>query len=187
MTAKTVRSVSMQELAPAIVQAIQTGGSAELTVTGRSMTPFLRDRVSRVRLTAISQPKRGDVVLYRRQNGEYVLHRIAACCGDGTYVMCGDAQTVLEPSIRRDQLIAREKTAKAQAQVTDALGSINILDPTSELGRFEDRVRRQEALAQGKAELAASSLDAQFAELETDSSQLEIEARLAALKGKSEE
>ena len=85
---------------------------------------------------------------------------------------------------RRDQLIAREKTAKAQAQVTEALGSINILDPTSELGRFEDRVRRQEALAQGKAELAASSLDAQFAELETDSSQLEIEARLAALKNK---
>ena len=46
---------------------------------------------------------------------------------------------------RRDQLIAREKTAKAQAQVTEALGSINILDPTSELGRFEDRVRQQEA------------------------------------------
>ena len=85
---------------------------------------------------------------------------------------------------RRDQLVAREKTAKAQAQVTEALGSINILDPTSELGRFEDRVRRQEAMAQGKAELAASSLDAQFAELETDSSQLEIEARLAALKNK---
>ena len=88
-----------------------------------------------------------------------------------------------ELKTRRDQLIAREKTAKAQAQVTEALGSINILDPTSELGRFEDRVRQQEALAQGKMELAASSLDAQFAELETDSSQVEIEARLAALKG----
>ena len=84
---------------------------------------------------------------------------------------------------RRDQLIAREKTAQAQAQVTEALGSINILDPTSELGRFEDRVRQQEAYAQGKMELAASSLDAQFAELQTDSSQAEIEARLAALKG----
>ena len=88
-----------------------------------------------------------------------------------------------ELKTRRDQLIAREKTAKAQAQVTEALGSINILDPTSELGRFEDRVRQQEALAQGKMELAASSLDAQFAELQTDSSQVEIEARLAALKG----
>ena len=86
-----------------------------------------------------------------------------------------------ELKTRRDQLIAREKTANAQAQVTDALGSINILDPTSELGRFEDRVRRQEALAQGKIELAASSLDAQFAELETDSSQLEIVPRRAPI------
>ena len=90
-----------------------------------------------------------------------------------------------ELKTRRDQLIAREKTARAQAQVTDALNSINILDPTSELGRFEDRVRQQEALAQGKMELASSSLDAQFAELQTDSSQVEIEARLAALKGKN--
>ena len=95
-----------------------------------------------------------------------------------------DLEKLAELKARRDQLVAREKTAKAQAQVTDALNSINILDPTSELGRFEDRVRRQEAMAQGKAELAASSLDAQFAELETDSSQLEIEARLAALKNK---
>ena len=39
-------------------------------------------------------------------------------------------------------------------------------------------------MAQGKTELAASSLDAQFAELETDASQLEVEARLAALKNK---
>ena len=40
--------------------------------------------------------------------------------------------------------------------------SIDVLDPTSELGRFEDKVRRQEALAAGKQELAASSIDAQF-------------------------
>lgn len=83
---------------------------------------------------------------------------------------------------KRDQLVARQKTAEAQTRVNDAIASINVLDPTSELSRFEDRVRRTEALAQGKAEVAASSIDAQFAELETDSSQVEIEARLAALK-----
>ena len=66
--------------------------------------------------------------------------------------------------------------------MSDAVASINVLDPTSELSRYEDKVRRTEALAQGKAEVAASSLDAQFAELETDASQIEIEARLAALK-----
>ena len=86
--------------------------------------------------------------------------------------------------VRRDQLVARQKSAQAQAQVTDAISWINVLDPTSELSRFEDKVRRQEAMAQGKTELAASSLDAQFAELETDASQLEVEARLAALKNK---
>ena len=87
-----------------------------------------------------------------------------------------------ELKIKRDQLVARQKAAEAQAQVTDAVSSINILDPSSELSRFEDKVRHTEALAQGKAEIAASSLDAQFAELETDASQVEIEARLAALK-----
>ncbi len=87
-----------------------------------------------------------------------------------------------ELKIKRDQLVARQKAAEAQAQVTDAVSSINILDPSSELSRFEDKVRHTEALAQGKAEVAASSLDAQFAELETDASQVEIEARLAALK-----
>ncbi|MDO4258982.1 MAG: PspA/IM30 family protein [Actinomycetaceae bacterium] len=86
---------------------------------------------------------------------------------------------------KRDQLVARQKSAEAQAKVTDAISSINVLDPTSELSRFEDRVRRQEALAQGKAEIAASSLESQFAELETDASQFEVEARLAALKQKS--
>ena len=86
--------------------------------------------------------------------------------------------------VRRDQLVARQKSAQAQAQVTDAISSINVLDPTSELSRFEDKVRRQEAMAQGKTELAASSLDAQFAELETDASQIDVEARLAALKNK---
>ncbi|WP_370186567.1 PspA/IM30 family protein [Aeromicrobium sp.] len=84
---------------------------------------------------------------------------------------------------RRDQLVARQKTAAAQAQVQEAVGSINVLDPTSELSRFEEKVRREEARVAGHAELQASSLDAQFEELEADTTQLEIEARLAELKG----
>ncbi|MCI1675139.1 MAG: PspA/IM30 family protein [Ancrocorticia sp.] len=83
---------------------------------------------------------------------------------------------------KRDQLVARQKSAEAQNQVQDAISSINVLDPTSELGRYEDQVRRQEALAVGKAEVAASSLESQFAELEDHSNDVEIEARLAALK-----
>ncbi len=83
---------------------------------------------------------------------------------------------------RRDTLVARQKTAQAQRQVTEAIGSINVLDPTSELSRFEDRVRHEEAYAAGQAELAASSFDSQFAELESAGESIEIEARLAELK-----
>lgn len=87
-----------------------------------------------------------------------------------------------ELKAKRDSLVAREKTAAAQNQVQDAISSINVMDPTSELGRYEERVRRQEALAMGKEELASSSLEDQFAELEDHTNDMEIEARLAALK-----
>ncbi|MBP2436266.1 PspA/IM30 family protein [Microbacterium amylolyticum] len=83
---------------------------------------------------------------------------------------------------KRNELAARSKVADAQNKVHDAVKSINVMDPTSELGRFEEKVRRQEALATGKAELAASSIDAQFESLEDVGELTEVEARLAALK-----
>ncbi|MFD8572333.1 PspA/IM30 family protein [Streptomyces sp. NPDC057694] len=86
---------------------------------------------------------------------------------------------------KRDQLVARAKTAQAQNQMLDAAKNIDVLDPTSELGRFEDKVRREEAKALGKQELAESSLDAQFEQLDTLGDAAEIEARLAALKSGS--
>ncbi|OYX48897.1 MAG: hypothetical protein B7Y93_09660 [Micrococcales bacterium 32-70-13] len=83
---------------------------------------------------------------------------------------------------QRDQLIARAKIADAQNQVIDAVKSIDIMDPTSELGRFEEKIRREEAKVMGRQELAASTLDAQFESLEDVGVELEVEARLAALK-----
>lgn len=106
MTDAVSKSVSIQELGPIIAQSVAAGGTAELTVTGRSMLPLLLDRVSRVKLVAITEPVRGDIIFYRRDNGVYVLHRLLECCGDGTYTMCGDGQTALEPRLRREQLIA---------------------------------------------------------------------------------
>ena len=83
---------------------------------------------------------------------------------------------------KRDQLVARSKSAEAQSQVQEAISSINVLDPTSEVSRFEEKIRREEARVAGQAEVTASSLDAQFEDLEAESGATEIEARLAALK-----
>jgi phage shock protein A len=87
-----------------------------------------------------------------------------------------------ELTSKRNELVARSKTAAAQSQVHDAIKSIDFMDPTSEVGRFEEKIRREEAKVRGQQELAASSLDAQFNQLEDLGEQTEIEARLAALK-----
>ncbi|MER5895589.1 PspA/IM30 family protein [Streptomyces sp. NPDC001876] len=86
---------------------------------------------------------------------------------------------------KRDELVARSKSAQAQNRMMDAVKSIDVMDPTSELSRFEDKVRREEAKAVGKQELAASSLDAQFEQLDSLGESAEVEARLAALKSGS--
>ena len=88
-------------------------------------------------------------------------------------------------SSKRDELIARSKTVDAQRQVQDAVKSIDLLDPTSEISRFEDKIRREEARVLGAQELAASSLDSQFEALEASDEQVELDARLAALKAGS--
>lgn len=83
---------------------------------------------------------------------------------------------------KRDELVSRAKMAQAQSQVQATLQSVSVMDPTSEISRFEERIRRQEAQVRGREEVAASSLEEQFASLESDADELEIESRLAELK-----
>ncbi len=83
---------------------------------------------------------------------------------------------------KRDELAARAKMADAQRQVQESVASINSLDPTSDLGRYEDKIRKDEAMARGMAEVSASSLDSQFDALDNASEDAEIETRLASLK-----
>ncbi len=121
--------VSMEDLSPLILSCIDDGKEVVLTVTGNSMAPFLRHRRDQVVLakpvdTTILQV--GDVPLYRRKNGQFVLHRIVER-DDGTkrrlyaekgtlpsmhsssgltYTMLGDAQIQHEPNILPDQILA---------------------------------------------------------------------------------
>ncbi|MCS6710833.1 PspA/IM30 family protein [Brachybacterium sp. EF45031] len=83
---------------------------------------------------------------------------------------------------RRDQLVARSRAAQAQNRMADAMGAIDVLDPTSELSRFEEKVRREEARVIGREELAASSIDNQFEALEVEARRVDVDERLKALK-----
>ena len=83
---------------------------------------------------------------------------------------------------KRDELVSRAKMARAQTKIQQAVKSASVMDPSSELKRFEERVRREEALARGRDEVAVSSLEEQFAQLETGEDEAEVEARFAQLK-----
>ena len=98
---------------------------------------------------------------------------------DGLNVMRAKREELVQ---KKDQLIARAKMAQAQVQVQQSIKSVNIMDPTSEVARFEEKVRHQEAMAKGMTEVAASSLDSQFASLDDAESDIEVDTRLAALK-----
>ena len=83
---------------------------------------------------------------------------------------------------KRDELVSRAKMAQAQEQVQVSLQSVSVLDPTSEIARFEEGIRRQEAMVRGREEVSASSLEEQFASLDDDEDEIEVETRLAQLK-----
>ena len=96
---------------------LQTVEMLPLVVTGNSMLPFLAHKRDTVYLTKIKKPlKVGDMVLYQRLNGEYILHRICRI-KDKTYCMVGDAQTVIEPDITEEQLIAVVCKAQRKGKV----------------------------------------------------------------------
>jgi phage shock protein A len=83
---------------------------------------------------------------------------------------------------KRDELVARAKMAQAQTEVQKTIKETSVMDPTSELSHYEEKVRRQEAMAQGMAEVNATSLDEQFSSLSDAEDEAEVAARLAALK-----
>ncbi|MCI6771633.1 MAG: nucleotidyltransferase family protein [Oscillospiraceae bacterium] len=90
----------------AVKSRLECGQTAVLKVTGSSMTPFLVPERDSVELAGIkNEPKTGDVVLYKRKNGAYVLHRVIKTDKDGFY-FTGDSQTFVEGPIEKDQLIA---------------------------------------------------------------------------------
>lgn len=77
-----------------------------LVISGNSMSPFLVHGRDTVYLSRLDRPaKKGDVLLYKRESGAYILHRVYKV-GKDSYTMVGDAQTQLEQGIRQDQIIA---------------------------------------------------------------------------------
>ena len=89
---------------PLIRERLDAGSSVRFYPLGTSMLPMLRQGQDAVVLSPLpEQLHRFDLPLYRRDNGQYVLHRIIAL--SDTCTCMGDNQFLPEPGIRREQMI----------------------------------------------------------------------------------
>lgn len=92
----------MVQLVDVLELQLREGGVANLTVTGSSMYPTLRHRRDSVSLIK-KTPEKKDIILYKRENGAYVLHRIVRI--KDTYICSGDNQWQPE-SVKPEQVVA---------------------------------------------------------------------------------
>lgn len=101
-------------------QELKQKGFLLYTTVGRSMRPFLRsgEDLMRIEARADHRMKVGDVVLYRRKSGKYVLHRIVRVRKED-YVLCGDNCWWLEPGIREDQILGKLTCVIRQGEPVD--------------------------------------------------------------------
>lgn len=95
--------IEMAELFKIIEQSFEKNTPIILKVRGNSMFPLLRNGIDSFKLAPISgKPHKKDIVLYLRDNNQFVLHRIIKIKKD-YYLITGDNQSVLE-KVRFDQL-----------------------------------------------------------------------------------
>lgn len=116
------KKISLEQMSDLILEILNSEGKVSFISAGHSMLPTIRDRKDTVTLVKPEKEiKRGDIVFYKRDNGQYVLHRVMYTDGN-IFVMRGDNQWYNEYNIRNEQIIgilwAFERSGKTH-KVTD--------------------------------------------------------------------
>ena len=91
-----------------IERSINELGYAVAPIAGTSMMPLLKEGRDRVELEPCSQErlKKGDVVLYKKNDGTLVLHRIIKTENREFFTVLGDHQFKNAERVNKHQIIA---------------------------------------------------------------------------------
>lgn len=97
------QKVDLKDIMPIIEECLASGGTMSIKPRGTSMLPLLREGIDEVTLAPLPQKlKKYDIVLYKRKNGQYVLHRIVGI--KNNYDIVGDNQFEIE-KVEKSQII----------------------------------------------------------------------------------
>ena len=107
------KKIDSAQFAEFLKDVLPGGAVVPLKVTGSSMRPFLyggRDTVFLVQPPS-GFVKKGDIVLYLRDSGRCVLHRVCKVTSDGFYAV-GDAQRDVEGPVSIGNILAFARSAE---------------------------------------------------------------------------
>lgn len=102
------RVVANEIFLPVVRELLEEGKEVSLTISGNSMSPFFIHERDRVLLgPADENMRKGDIAIFQRKNGQFVLHRICRVSEEEQYFFIGDAQTQVEGPIGRNQIFGK--------------------------------------------------------------------------------
>ncbi len=96
---------SMEQIVQLSQPMLDMGKAIKFTVVGNSMYPIFRSNIEKVTVVKSDKIKKRDVILYRRDNGSYVLHRVVGK-GELGYKLCGDNQLEIEYPVKIEDVVA---------------------------------------------------------------------------------
>ncbi len=98
-------NVKLEAIFPLMEEKLNNGGKVTFKPHGISMLPLIRQGRDSVVIEKLDgNAKIGDVIFFRRPNGQFVLHRVVGKRKDG-YILCGDNQWQKERGVREEWII----------------------------------------------------------------------------------
>jgi len=98
--------LSTKELMPLVKDLLVTAERVRFTVKGNSMYPILRGNRDEVEVAKCDSIGKYDIVLYKRNDGTYVLHRVLKKDKDALSI-AGDYEQEIEHPVYENQVIAK--------------------------------------------------------------------------------
>ncbi len=105
MDSKRVKITSIKNISNILLSSLDNNSHVKLNITGNSMYPLLRNNIDAVILKKKSSISKYDILLYQRDNGDYILHRVVKI-KNNVLCMAGDNETEIEFPVYKNQIIA---------------------------------------------------------------------------------
>ena len=96
---------SMEDIVNISLPFLEMGKEIKFTVVGNSMYPLFINNRDKVTVVKAEKIKKRDIILYRRADGSYVLHRVVGK-GKLGFKLCGDDQVAMEYPVKQEDVLA---------------------------------------------------------------------------------